>query len=71
MRRVLPDARDEDIYWGYHFLSGSLTFSLSQTGRIDVISKGLASSRDFAAIIDRLPIVFGAGIRAMCAMPQE
>ncbi len=43
MRRVLPDARDEDIYWGYHFLSGSLTFSLSQTGRIDVISKGLVT----------------------------
>jgi AcrR family transcriptional regulator len=67
MRKVLPDASDEDIYWGYHFLSGSLTFSLAQTGRIDVISEGKISSSDFAAILDRLPIVLGAGIRALCA----
>ena len=66
IRKTLTGARDEDIYWGYHFLSGSLTFSLSQTGRIDVISNGLVSSRDFAEIIERLPIVFAAGLRAMC-----
>ncbi|XUY29252.1 TetR/AcrR family transcriptional regulator [Agrobacterium sp. rho-8.1] len=71
MRRVLPDASEEEIYWSYHFLSGSLTFSLSQTGRIDVISNGLVSSRDLGAILDRLPILFGAGIRAMCAQPQN
>lgn len=67
MRRALPDASEDEIYWGYHFLSGSLTFSLGQTGRIDVISGGKISSRDFEAIMQRLPIVFGAGIRALAA----
>ncbi len=67
MRRVLPHASEDEIYWGYHFLSGSLTFSLGQTGRIDVISGGKISSRDFEAIMQRLPIVFGAGIRALAA----
>lgn len=67
MRRVLPHASEDEIYWGYHFLSGSLTFSLGQTGRIDVISGGKISSRNFEAIMQRLPIVFGAGIRALAA----
>jgi len=66
MRRVLPDAADEELYWGYHFLSGGFTFSLGQTGRIDGLSKGLVSSRDLQAILDRLPIVFAAGIRTLC-----
>lgn len=67
MRKVLPDAKETEIYWGYHFLSGGFTFSLGQTGRIDAISGGRVSSRDLKAILDRLPIVFAAGIRALCA----
>lgn len=66
MRQLLPNASEEDIYWGYHFLSGGFTFSLGQTGRIDVISGGQVSSRDLEAILERLPIVFAAGIRALC-----
>ena len=34
LRKALPDATEEDLYWSYHFLSGALTLSLSQTGRI-------------------------------------
>ncbi|MCW5760906.1 MAG: TetR family transcriptional regulator, partial [Phenylobacterium sp.] len=67
MRRLLPDASDEDIYWGYHFLTGSFTFSLGETGRIDKLSGGRVSSRDVLEMADRLPTVIAAGIRAMCA----
>lgn len=66
LRRVLPDAREEDLYWAYHFMSGAYTFSLGQTGRIDRISEGLVSSHDVAAVARRLPVVVAAGIRAMC-----
>jgi hypothetical protein len=71
MRKVLPDASEEELYWGYHFLSGGLTFSLGQTGRIDVISRGRVSSRDLGAILERLPIVFAAGIRALCDQKRQ
>jgi AcrR family transcriptional regulator len=71
VRKVLPDASEEELYWGYHFLSGGLTFSLGQTGRIDVISRGRVSSRDLGAIIERLPIVFAAGIRALCDQKRQ
>ncbi|MGH6985522.1 MAG: TetR/AcrR family transcriptional regulator [Caulobacteraceae bacterium] len=66
MRRLLPDASEEDIYWGYQFLTGSFTFSLGATGRIDKLSDGLVSSRDALEIANRLPTVIAAGIRAMC-----
>ncbi|MCW2989301.1 MAG: TetR/AcrR family transcriptional regulator [Solirubrobacterales bacterium] len=66
MRRLLPDASEDDIYWGYHFLTGSFTFSLGETGRIDKLSDGRVSSRDVLEIANRLPIVIAAGIRAMC-----
>jgi AcrR family transcriptional regulator len=67
MKRLLPDAQEEDIYWGYHFLTGAFTFSLAQTGRIDSLSDGLCQSADLQAISDRLPETLAAGIRAMCA----
>lgn len=65
MKRILPHAKAEDLYWAYYFMSGSYTFSLGQTERIGILSKGRVSSLDFAGIARRLPIVVGAGIRAM------
>ena len=68
LRALLPDAREQDLYWAYHFMTGTYTFSLGATERIDTISGGAVSSRDFGAIARRLPVVIGAGIRAMCGM---
>lgn len=67
MRRLLPEASEEELYWGYHFLTGAFTFSLGQTGRIDHLSGGKVSSMDMMAIADRLPVLIAAGIRAICA----
>ncbi len=35
LRRVRPGVADVDLYWFYHMLSGAITLSLAQTGRID------------------------------------
>ncbi|TAJ70238.1 MAG: TetR/AcrR family transcriptional regulator [Phenylobacterium sp.] len=66
MRTILPDASDDELYWGYHFLTGAFTFSLGQTGRIDKLSEGAVSSKDMIAIADRLPVLIAAGIRGLC-----
>lgn len=66
MRKILVDASEDEIYWGYHFLTGAFTFSLGQTGRIDHLSEGRISSKDMIAIADRLPTLIAAGIRAIC-----
>ncbi len=49
------------------FFTGAFTFSIGQTGRIDVLSGGKVSSLDFEAICDRLIITLAAGIRELCA----
>jgi AcrR family transcriptional regulator len=66
MRKILSEASEDEIYWGYHFLTGTFTFSLGQTGRIDHLSGGRVSSKDMIAIADRLPVLIASGIRAIC-----
>lgn len=66
MQRALPEADRREIYYAYHFLTGAFTFSIGQTGRIDVLSNGEVSALDFAAINDRLVITLAAGMRALC-----
>lgn len=71
MRKILPHAADEDIYWCYHFLSGAFTFSLAQAGRIDILSGGRFHSTDIEAIHKRLAPLFAAGVEAVCANPSH
>src|SRR3712207_8127314 len=46
VHQVIPEAAEEDVYWSYHMLSGALTLSLGQTGRLDLLSGGLCRSDD-------------------------
>lgn len=66
LRRAMPQARDEDLYWSYQFLSGALTLAFAQTGRIDLLSGGLCRSTDARAVLARLPAFVAAGFRAVC-----
>jgi AcrR family transcriptional regulator len=66
LRRALPGARDEDLFWSYHFLSGALTLTFAQTGRIDLLSDGLCKSTDFAAASSRMARYIAAGFEAVC-----
>jgi AcrR family transcriptional regulator len=67
VRRVMPEARAEDVYWSYAMLSGSLTLTMGQTGRIDLLSGGLCRSEDLTAACDHLVPFAAAGFRAACA----
>ena len=61
----LPAAAPEDIFWGYNFLTGALTLSLAETGRLDALSDGLCRSKDVAALKARLGPYVCAGLRAL------
>ena len=41
LKKALPDCAEEDIFWGYHFVTGALMLTLARTGRIDKLSGGL------------------------------
>ena len=38
LKKALPECAEEDIFWGYHFVTGALMLTLAQTGRIDKLS---------------------------------
>jgi hypothetical protein len=67
LRKALPGARDEDIYWCYHNLSGALTLTLANTGRIDKLSRGKCKSADFQAAYDHMIPFTAAGFRKLCS----
>ncbi len=67
LRRAMPDSDPADIFWGYQFLSGALTLTFAETGRLDNLSEGLCKSDDMAAANARMPTFIAAGFRALCS----
>lgn len=67
IRQVLPDAHEVDLYWAYHNLSGALTLTLGETGRLDRLSGGLCRSGDLESACDYMVRFAAAGFRAVCA----
>lgn len=65
LKRALPDYSEEDIYWGYHFVTGALMNTLARTGRIDRLSGGICHSDDFPAIKQRIARFMAAGFLAL------
>lgn len=65
--KALPGAPREELFWCFHFLTGSLTLALSRTGRLDRVSGGLCKSDDLAAIEPRMIEYCAAGFRRVCA----
>lgn len=66
---IMPEAREVDLYWAYHNLSGALTLTLGETGRLDRLSGGLCRSGDLESACDYMVRFAAAGFRAVC-LPQ-
>ncbi len=66
LKKAMPDCPEEDVFWGYHFVSGALLLTLARTGRIDRLSGGLCRSDDFEAIKDRMASFMAAGFKELC-----
>lgn len=71
LRQVAPDASDRDLYWFFHLLSGALTQSLAQTGRIDTLSGGLCRSSDMGSVLNTMISVFSKGFEAIAQAPMD
>jgi AcrR family transcriptional regulator len=61
LKKALPDVSKRDIFWGYHFVTGSLMHALARSGRIDRLSGGLCKSDDLKAVKARLADFLSAG----------
>ncbi|RXD05818.1 TetR/AcrR family transcriptional regulator [Sphingomonas sp. UV9] len=67
LQQALPDCPRDDLFWGYHFVTGGLMLTLGRTGRIDKLSGGLCRSDDFEAVKERMARFMAAGFQATCA----
>lgn len=67
LREVLPNSDERDLYWSYHFLTGALTLTFAETGRIDNLSGGVCRSNDLESVHERLVPFIAAGFRELCA----
>ena len=65
LRMAMTDVPDEDLHWGYHSLSGSLTLAFAQTGRIDHLSNGLCRSDDLPGACGHIVDFITAGFEQM------
>lgn len=66
IKQIMPEAREVDLYWAYHMLSGALTLTLGETGRLDRLSNGLCRSGDLETAGDYMVRFAAAGFRAVC-----
>ena len=66
LKQALPGAQEEAIYWCYHNLSGALTLTLANTGRINRLSRGKCDSADFRAAYNHMIPFIAAGFRKVC-----
>jgi AcrR family transcriptional regulator len=66
LKKALPSASKEDIFWSYHFVTGALMHTLARTGRIDKLSDGACRSGDFLAVKKRMASFMAGGFLAIC-----
>lgn len=66
LKKALPGCAEQDIFWGYHFVTGALMLTLARTGRIDRLSGGLCNSDDYGAVKARMATFMAAGFRSIC-----
>lgn len=63
-RRSLPEHSDEDVSWRFTFMLGTYQYALASTGRLDYISGGLCSSKDYPEALRQMIPYIAAGMRA-------
>lgn len=65
LKRALPNHPEENIFWGYHFVTSALMNTLGRTGRIDRLSGGLCHSDDFPAVKKLIAKFMAGGFKAI------
>ncbi|MDA5194045.1 TetR/AcrR family transcriptional regulator [Govanella unica] len=65
MRMALPGIDDADLYWGIYYLLGAFLVTFSESGRIDLYSRGHCTSADLEAGYRRMVPFMAAGFESM------
>ncbi|HYC14904.1 MAG TPA: hypothetical protein VEC75_11680, partial [Stellaceae bacterium] len=64
LARALPQLSRAEIFWRFHFLLGSLYYTMINPGRIEHLSEGLCDAGDVDAVMTQMVPFLAAGFRA-------
>lgn len=62
LKERYPEAREEDIYWSFYFLTSSIIHILVESESVDRFSGGKCKSSDLETVMDKMGIFFEAGM---------
>ncbi|ODP34136.1 hypothetical protein A9762_03465 [Pandoraea sp. ISTKB] len=63
--RSLPGLRHEDVCWRFVFILGTYQYVLADTGRLEVISDGRCTSREFESAFQQMVRFLADGMRGV------
>ncbi|HVM80264.1 MAG TPA: TetR/AcrR family transcriptional regulator [Stellaceae bacterium] len=64
LARALPHLSRAEVFWRFHFLLGSLYYTMINPGRIEHLSDGLCDAGDADAVLTQMVPFLAAGFRA-------
>jgi AcrR family transcriptional regulator len=64
LAKALPKLPARDLYWRFHFLLGTMVYTMARPGRIESLTKGDIDTYDAKAALDHLVRFAAAGFRA-------
>jgi AcrR family transcriptional regulator len=64
LAQALPHLSAEELHWRFHFLLGSMVYTMAHPGRIESLSQEKVDTRDWEKALDRLVAFAAAGLRA-------
>lgn len=64
LAKALPKLSQRELYWRFHFLLGTMVYTMARPGRIEAISHGDVDTTDPKAALDHLVRFAAAGFRA-------
>lgn len=62
LRSKMPDAAEEDVYWGFYILNSAFIHVLVENRTIDRLSGGRCKASDLETVAKKMALVFDAGI---------
>ncbi|MBI1179296.1 MAG: TetR family transcriptional regulator [Alphaproteobacteria bacterium] len=67
LKRKLPGAREEDVYWAFYILNSAIIHILVENESIDRLSRGRCKASDLRTVAGKLAALFDAGMAPLAA----
>jgi AcrR family transcriptional regulator len=64
LAKALPKLSQHELYWRFHFLLGTMVYTMAKPGRIEAISHGEIDTSDPEAALEHMVRFVAAGFRA-------